>query len=336
MISIIDHIEYLVTKHDCVVIPGLGAFIAQYSCATMNDETGVFKAPERTISFNASVNYNDGLLANSIMRCEKKSYNATLSFIIDEIASYKNQLLRGGEIAIGRLGFFRQSDEGAIIFEPFISATSINEFYGLGRVNISLLSRLEKKHESVTKTRVNDVMYVPISRNVFRIAASIILLIGMTFLLSTPIIVNKNQEFASLNILSSDNKTAENIVDKIGDLYISRPKETVKTIVSNEKEMDAKEIKVVEKTKEEPAKRLQLTSNTATGNESCFLIVASLRTRELAENHIAKANDPLMKVLESDGKYRIYIAAGSREELNSIISQGNIKSVYKGAWICQK
>ena len=31
MISMIEHIEYLMLSHDCVVVPGFGAFIAQHN-----------------------------------------------------------------------------------------------------------------------------------------------------------------------------------------------------------------------------------------------------------------------------------------------------------------
>jgi hypothetical protein len=62
MYSITRHIEYLVSRHDCVVVPGWGAFIAQYEPARIDAESGLIVPPSRAISFNQSVMHNDGLL----------------------------------------------------------------------------------------------------------------------------------------------------------------------------------------------------------------------------------------------------------------------------------
>ena len=68
MFSITEHIEYLMTRHDCVAIPGWGAFIANYNIARYDEEREVMEHPCRTLGFNAGVDHNDGLLVNSIMR----------------------------------------------------------------------------------------------------------------------------------------------------------------------------------------------------------------------------------------------------------------------------
>ena len=71
MFSIIEHIEYLITCHDCVVVPGWGAFIANYDASTYDATKNVMARPRRSIGFNASVSHNDGLLAQSLMRRER-------------------------------------------------------------------------------------------------------------------------------------------------------------------------------------------------------------------------------------------------------------------------
>lgn len=337
MISIIDHIEYLVTKYDCVIIPNWGAFIAQYSCATISDTTGIISAPKRTLSFNASVNYNDGLLANSIMRREKKSYESSLAIIEKEVSSLKAQLQQNGEVAIGRLGFFTSNEEGTMIFEPFTSNFAWNNFFGLKPLTIYPVSEKEKKSATTSHSKANDIIYLPISRNIFRIAASVILLIGMTFLLSTPVIINNEQEFASLNMLSSNISVAEKINNTNGDLYIAIPinnNDSIKQIEQKAPQQSAKLANT--KIATQPQKDIVNSATEQSGNESYYLIVASLHSKELAENHIKKANDPSMKILEVDGKYRIYIASSSsRSELNQVLRKTK-SSHTAGAWICHK
>ena len=75
MITICEHIEYLLRNHDCVIVPGWGAFIAQYQPASFTED-GQMLPPSRLIGFNASISHQDGLLASSVMRREKISYDA--------------------------------------------------------------------------------------------------------------------------------------------------------------------------------------------------------------------------------------------------------------------
>ncbi|MDE6547663.1 MAG: SPOR domain-containing protein, partial [Muribaculaceae bacterium] len=41
------HIEYLLTRHDCVIVPGIGAFIATETEAFIDLENGVIRPRRR-------------------------------------------------------------------------------------------------------------------------------------------------------------------------------------------------------------------------------------------------------------------------------------------------
>ena len=71
------------TRHDCVVIPGWGAFIANCSPARYDADREVMERPHRSIGFNASVSHNDGLLAQSLLRREGMDYDEAMRFIAD-------------------------------------------------------------------------------------------------------------------------------------------------------------------------------------------------------------------------------------------------------------
>ena len=45
MISMIEHIEYLMLSNDCVVVPGFGAFIAQYTSSHNCAQNSTFTSP---------------------------------------------------------------------------------------------------------------------------------------------------------------------------------------------------------------------------------------------------------------------------------------------------
>ena len=195
MLSIIEHIEYLITCHDCVVVPGWGAFIANYDASRYDGQSSVMSRPRRAIGFNASVSHNDGLLAQSLMRREGIAYNAAMKFIADSVTTFRQQLSMDSEVSMGRLGYFRRNDGQFIEFVPFYHANGSDQFFGLGDLDIKDVATLERDAEVVEKTAV----IVPKERNLFlrkavRTAASVAVLIGLGVMLSTPIIVDREQQ----------------------------------------------------------------------------------------------------------------------------------------------
>ena len=71
MIELAKHIEVLLLENDCVIVPGLGGFIAHRRQASFSERTGEFQPPLRTIGFNPQLVMNDGLLVQSYMQAYK-------------------------------------------------------------------------------------------------------------------------------------------------------------------------------------------------------------------------------------------------------------------------
>ena len=74
MFCIIDHIEYLIQRHECVVIPNWGAFIVHTQQSSFDADNERITVPCRSLGFNPALTYNDGMLVSSIMRKEGVSY----------------------------------------------------------------------------------------------------------------------------------------------------------------------------------------------------------------------------------------------------------------------
>ena len=64
------HIEYLLLHHDCVVVPGLGAFINVRHAAYFDAVTRVWHPMTREVRFNGALTHDDGLLSSSYARKE--------------------------------------------------------------------------------------------------------------------------------------------------------------------------------------------------------------------------------------------------------------------------
>lgn len=208
MISMIEHIEYLMLSNDCVVVPGFGAFIAQYTSSNNCAQNSTFTSPKRSISFNASINHNDGLLANSIAKKASIPYAEALKQIEKSTTICRQALSDGSEVPFGRLGFFISNGEGHIEFIPFHHEYANDDFFGLQSFSFPTLA--ERNAQVATEETVSETYSEPeinigrrnwFSHKAVQIAASIVMLVCLTFALSTPIIVDKpTHQLATLNV----------------------------------------------------------------------------------------------------------------------------------------
>ena len=116
------HIEYLLTRHDCVIVPGLGAFIATEQEAYIDFERGVVRPRRREVSFNSSVVTDDGLLSHSIARRERISYEDARRLVAVMSERMAADLQNEGEVSIGMTGRLVKDQEGLVSFQPRRSA----------------------------------------------------------------------------------------------------------------------------------------------------------------------------------------------------------------------
>ena len=116
------HIEYLLTRHDCVIVPGLGAFIATEHEAYIDFERGVIRPRRREISFNSSVVTDDGLLSHSIARREGIPYEDARRLVTALAGRMEADLCNEGEVSLGMTGRLVKDAEGLISFQPRRSA----------------------------------------------------------------------------------------------------------------------------------------------------------------------------------------------------------------------
>ena len=64
--DIVRHINNLLLKHNCVIVPGLGGFVANYKSARIHPVNHTFTPPAKEIVFNTGLKHNDGILATYI------------------------------------------------------------------------------------------------------------------------------------------------------------------------------------------------------------------------------------------------------------------------------
>lgn len=129
---ILEHLEYLIRRHDCVTVPGLGALIVRYRAARFDSRHPlVLLPPGRELAFNAELSESDGLLERSVARRSGVSFEAARRMVAQEVESMAAQLRALGSLSLGRLGELTYTSYGTILFDAAPAARWDSRYYGL-------------------------------------------------------------------------------------------------------------------------------------------------------------------------------------------------------------
>jgi nucleoid DNA-binding protein len=111
-------IRELLFGHDCVIIPGFGGFIGNFSPARINKTTGTFYPPLKQVSFNRNLNHNDGLLISKISRSMGVNYGDARHLVEEFVKELTGRLARGEKVVFDHIGTFVYNRENNVQFEP--------------------------------------------------------------------------------------------------------------------------------------------------------------------------------------------------------------------------
>ncbi|HWR74568.1 MAG TPA: SPOR domain-containing protein [Bacteroidales bacterium] len=125
------YIRELLFKHDCVIIPGFGAFIGNYFPSHIDRNEGLFYPPVRRITFNRHLTGNDGLLIGHVSSHLKISYSESRDMIGAWAEELRGKIMAGTILNLDHLGTFSLNREGTVIFEPDNTVNYLLSSYGL-------------------------------------------------------------------------------------------------------------------------------------------------------------------------------------------------------------
>lgn len=111
-------IRELLFIHDCVIIPGFGGFIGNFSPAYADESSGTFYPPVKKISFNSNLNHNDGLLTGKISQATGVNYGDARHLVEEFAKELKARLAKGEKVEFDHIGTFVYNKESNIMFEP--------------------------------------------------------------------------------------------------------------------------------------------------------------------------------------------------------------------------
>ncbi len=134
MLSISHYIRTLLFEYDYVNLPGLGAFITNYSPSTSNEFSGSFMPPQKRVSFNEALKQDDGVLVLNISKKENISFNEASIFVKSYIEFAKSNLEANNLFTIEKVGSFSLNKDKKIVFEPEKSINFYGDSFGLDLV----------------------------------------------------------------------------------------------------------------------------------------------------------------------------------------------------------
>ncbi|MCK4570263.1 MAG: SPOR domain-containing protein, partial [Bacteroidales bacterium] len=131
MTGIDRYISELLFDHDCVILPGVGGFLTNYSGARIHPIRHSFQPASRTVVFNANLRTNDGLLIDHVSRTQEISYQQASVLVNEYAAQCLRELEAGNTVTFNNIGRCRMGKEKNIIFDPDESSNYLADAFGL-------------------------------------------------------------------------------------------------------------------------------------------------------------------------------------------------------------
>lgn len=300
------HIEYLLHRHDCVVLPGIGALLVSTVPSRIADDLSIIAPATRSVCFNAALRRSDGLLAMSYSRRNRISYEDAQAHVDHIMAEIAETVDRGKKLCLGKIGSLRknQGAESGVEFTPsdelqletsYLSAVNLSH---RTKPTIAVSNNVQSEKR---KFDTENNYYIAVNKTFARVAAIFCLVI----------LAAVSVYFPATN-------------------YNSGYQTDQAAIVRPTKIIEQAKIPVKESTQLPEKEQVVEVSDTA----KYYLIVASLRTEAEVQKYLSSKSDETLGVVSGKKISRVYAAkSDDRDSLLTIMRDPDFKSRYSGAWI---
>lgn len=157
-----EAIAELLLRHNCVIIPNFGGFIANVLNAQIDLNQGRIEAPKKALTFNTNLINNDGLLANYLSNKNQWSFEQASTAVQSEVTSWNQQLKQGKRVEIERVGFLYFDKEQNLNFEQDRFFNLLLSSYGLSDVNFVQPAKEEKLKPVIATVQQEEKTEAPI------------------------------------------------------------------------------------------------------------------------------------------------------------------------------
>lgn len=316
------HIEYLLLRHDCVVVPGFGAFINVYHSALEDSETHSFQPMTTEVRFNSALKHNDGMLATSYARRERVSYAEGREMVRVAVSDLQDTIALEGEVSIGRIGRIRTDNSGNLSFHPLLTPRRLSAALGYLPVkrHAPAVEVAPAAATAVTETETAEPVventirkfdtdrnyYIPINKMFARMAASFAVVAVLCLSLILPFTRDYHEDQASV------------VPVKAITTAVTKASQQIQAV---EQPVPAAEPKVHE---------------AAPLPNTWHLVVGTFRSQNEADNFISSKNDSPYELHTVASKRMVRVVAISATDKETLLPELNspeFQSAFPQAWI---
>jgi hypothetical protein len=141
-------LKRLLYRFDCVIMPNFGAFLAKNISSQYHTNTQIFYPPKRTLTFNAQLKSDDGLLIKSLAKTHHLSYAQAEKEVHDFVNDLNTTLETSHKIYLEQIGTFEHTSESILRFYPDNNSLRTDTF-GLQPLQIESLYHKNTDSSSV-------------------------------------------------------------------------------------------------------------------------------------------------------------------------------------------
>jgi nucleoid DNA-binding protein len=318
-VDITAFIRELLFGHDCVIVPGFGGFIGNYTPARIDKNSATFFPPVKLISFNRNLNHNDGLLIGRVSGSAKINYGDARTIVEEFVADLRSKLSKGEKVVFDNIGSFINNAEGNVQFEPDRNANYHLDSYGLESFQFSPLEGYDVRKRILRHSGLDPFKQAATRKLLWRAAVIIPLLAAIVTVSLKTDLFKLNVETTTLNpLVSAEFEHNKNAVES--EVIAESPvkPEIISPVVNEEPPVAVPEAIVEVK--------------------SYFIITGSFKTEA---NAVSQANmlreegfTPEI-VSASNGFYRV--SAMACGDLNTALTKkDSIIKKFPGSWVSKK
>lgn len=193
MTPLSTHIEQLLLCHDCVIVPGLGGFVAHDCPAIYIEEEDTFLPPFRGVSFNPRLTMNDGLLVQRVAEVGDMSYHDAMAAVKQMVEELRTAIDRDGSATIGGVGTLKSTTARSYEFTPLLCGIVSPRHYGLDSLYAPSLHAETASEEEVKQQATpnvedeEDTITLRIGMNTLRHAAAVAVATLLYFIVIAPL-----------------------------------------------------------------------------------------------------------------------------------------------------
>lgn len=346
------HIEWLLTTHDCVVIPRMGAVLAHYKPAEISDDGRYFIPPCRVFTFNSELKVTDGLVESSVARSMGISHDRASAIVAADVDTMIHQLHNDSHLSLGRIGTLQlDHDSETIEFRPFRNDGITHLASWLPETTLSYFDS-ERKQDAPASTDLTKSRTVSPVHRFVKATAAAAAIVAIAFITSTPIAV-RDAHLASTSLPTVTAPRPAYVPSMITPV-ITMPRLEEQPAVDtaarakyqqqhHEANAEPDAAKIPDATKiaqpvSVPSVSTQSTEIRFNETDPYCVVVGSLNSEQEAQDHIARLgrNFPhQLGVLVKDGRYRVYAATGATKAQANAAAR-SLSDRFAGAWVCSK